>query len=110
MDDGGGTDAEPIDGWQHVAGMGDACQVQYAVDPRNALPARDWIPCTNGASGCSEMKTGPVVYAMRKLEIVEHDGKAGLTFDERSFVVMVDRAFVQVRDQYCDRPSSTSHS
>jgi hypothetical protein len=35
-------------------------------------------------------------YGMGKLEIVDHDGKGGLTFDERPFVVMSDRAFVEL--------------
>jgi hypothetical protein len=39
---------------------------------------------------------GPMGYGMGKLEIVEHDGKGHLTFDERPFVVMVDRAFVDL--------------
>ena len=33
---------------------------------------------------------------MGKLEIIEHDGKGGLTFDERMFVVMADEAFVDM--------------
>jgi tetratricopeptide (TPR) repeat protein len=39
---------------------------------------------------------GPMGYGMGKLEIIEHDGKGGLTFDERMFVVMVDEAFVDM--------------
>jgi hypothetical protein len=35
-------------------------------------------------------------YGMGKLEVIEHDGKGGLTFDERPFVVMVDHAFVEL--------------
>jgi hypothetical protein len=35
-------------------------------------------------------------YGMGKLEIVEHDGHGGLTFEERPFVVMKDRAFVDM--------------
>ena len=35
-------------------------------------------------------------YGMGKLEIIEHDGQGGLTFEERPFVVMVDRAFVDL--------------
>jgi hypothetical protein len=35
-------------------------------------------------------------YGMGKLQIVDHDGKGGLTFDERPFVVMTDRAFVEL--------------
>jgi tetratricopeptide (TPR) repeat protein len=39
---------------------------------------------------------GPMGYGMGKLEIIDHDGKGGLNFDERSFVVMVDQAFVDL--------------
>jgi hypothetical protein len=35
-------------------------------------------------------------YGMGKLEIVDHDGKGGLTFEERPFVVMADGAFVDL--------------
>jgi Vault protein inter-alpha-trypsin domain/von Willebrand factor type A domain len=39
---------------------------------------------------------GPMGYGMGKLEIVEHDGRGGLRFEERPFVVMVDQAFVDL--------------
>ncbi len=39
---------------------------------------------------------GPMGYGMGKLEIIEHDGKGGLRFEERPFVVMVDQAFVEL--------------
>jgi hypothetical protein len=39
---------------------------------------------------------GPMGYGMGKLEIVEHDGKGGLTFEERPFVVMKAQAFVDL--------------
>ena len=39
---------------------------------------------------------GPMGYGMGKLEIVDHDGKGGLTFEERPFVVMADGAFVDL--------------
>jgi hypothetical protein len=42
---------------------------------------------------------GPMGYGMGKLEIVEHDGKGHLTFDERPFVVMTDRAFVDLGEK-----------
>jgi hypothetical protein len=35
-------------------------------------------------------------YGMGKLEIVEHDGKGGLAFQTRPFVVMTDGAFVDL--------------
>jgi tetratricopeptide (TPR) repeat protein len=39
---------------------------------------------------------GPMGYGMGKLEILQHDGRGGLKFDERPFVVMTDRAFVDL--------------
>ncbi len=39
---------------------------------------------------------GPMGYGMGKLEIIDHDGKGGLTFEERPYVVMVDQAFVDL--------------
>ncbi|WP_437813809.1 AgmX/PglI C-terminal domain-containing protein [Sorangium sp. So ce1078] len=39
---------------------------------------------------------GPMGYGMGKLQIVDHDGKGGLSFEERPFVVMTDRAFVDL--------------
>ncbi|MCL2725679.1 MAG: hypothetical protein FWD69_14705 [Polyangiaceae bacterium] len=39
---------------------------------------------------------GPMGYGMGKLQIIDHDGKGGLSFDERPFVVMVDHAFVDL--------------
>jgi len=39
---------------------------------------------------------GPMGYGMGKLEIIENDGKGGLTFEERPFVVMTDHAFVDL--------------
>ena len=39
---------------------------------------------------------GPMGYGMGLVQIVEHDGKGGLKFDERPFLVMTDRAFVDV--------------
>jgi len=39
---------------------------------------------------------GPMGYGMGKLQVVQHDGKGGLKFDERPFVIMEDRAFVQL--------------
>ena len=39
---------------------------------------------------------GPMGYGMGKLEVLEHDGKGGISFQERPFVVMVDRAFVDM--------------
>lgn len=39
---------------------------------------------------------GPNGYGMGKLQIIEHDGRGRLSFDERPFVVMKDRAFVDL--------------
>ncbi|UQA61889.1 VIT domain-containing protein [Polyangium aurulentum] len=39
---------------------------------------------------------GPMGYGMGKLEVLEHDGRGGLKFDERPFVVMTDQAFVDL--------------
>jgi hypothetical protein len=39
---------------------------------------------------------GPMGYGMGKLQIIEHDGKGNLTFDERPFIVMADRAYVDL--------------
>ncbi|MBX3189492.1 MAG: AgmX/PglI C-terminal domain-containing protein, partial [Labilithrix sp.] len=39
---------------------------------------------------------GPMGYGMGKLSIVDHDGKGNITFEERPFVVMVDRAYVDL--------------
>lgn len=39
---------------------------------------------------------GPMGYGMGKLQIVEHDGDGNLTFEERPYVVMVDRAYVDL--------------
>jgi len=39
---------------------------------------------------------GPMGYGMGKLEIIDHDGQGGLTFDERPFVVMTDGAYVDL--------------
>ncbi|MFO0741471.1 MAG: VIT domain-containing protein [Labilithrix sp.] len=39
---------------------------------------------------------GPMGYGMGKLEVIEHDGKGNLTFNERPFVVMTDHAYVDM--------------
>ncbi len=39
---------------------------------------------------------GPMGYGMGKLEIIQHDGRGGLKFDQRPYVVMNDRAFVEL--------------
>jgi tetratricopeptide (TPR) repeat protein len=39
---------------------------------------------------------GPMGYGMGLLEVLVHDGKGGLSFDERPYVVMVPSAFVEL--------------
>ncbi len=39
---------------------------------------------------------GPMGFGMGKLEVIDHDGKGGLTFEERPFVIMVDHAYVDL--------------
>lgn len=51
---------------------------------------------------------GPMGYGMGKLEIVEHDGHGNLTFEERPFVVMQDRAYVDLGTVDRDRPATTA--
>ena len=39
---------------------------------------------------------GPMGYAMGKQQIIQHDDKGGLEFTEHPFVVMRDRAYVDL--------------
>jgi hypothetical protein len=39
---------------------------------------------------------GPMGYGMGKVEVIDHDGAGSLTFEERPYVVMTDRAFVDL--------------
>jgi hypothetical protein len=39
---------------------------------------------------------GPMGYGMGKLQVLRHDGKGALTFEDRPFVVMNDQAFVDL--------------
>jgi tetratricopeptide (TPR) repeat protein len=39
---------------------------------------------------------GPMGYGMGKVQVIEHDGKGGLSFEERPFIVMKDGAFVDL--------------
>lgn len=39
---------------------------------------------------------GPMGAGMGKLQIIDHDGKGGLTFEERPYVVMVNQAYVDL--------------
>src|SRR5205085_9404103 len=46
--------------------------------------------------GAHYYSRGPMGYGMGKVQIIDHDGKGGLTFEERPFVVMADQAFVDL--------------
>ena len=48
---------------------------------------------------------GPMGYGMGKVQIIKHDGKGKLEIDERPFMVMVDRAFVDLGTVGHWRPS-----
>jgi hypothetical protein len=39
---------------------------------------------------------GPMGFGMGKLEVIDHDGKGGLTFEEHPYVVMIDHEFVDL--------------
>ncbi len=39
---------------------------------------------------------GPMGYGMGKLQVLEHDGRGKLSFEDRPFVVMIDRAYVDM--------------
>jgi hypothetical protein len=39
---------------------------------------------------------GPMGFGMGKLEVIDHDGSGGLTFEEHPYVVMIDHAFVDL--------------
>jgi len=45
---------------------------------------------------------GPMGYGMGKLQIVQHDGSGGLKFDDRPFIIMKDRAYIELGK--LDRP------
>ena len=51
---------------------------------------------------------GPMGYGMGKLEVIDHDGKGHLTFEERPFVVMVDRAYVDLGVVEKGKPAVTA--
>jgi len=51
---------------------------------------------------------GPMGYGMGKLEVIDHDGKGHLTFEERPFVVMVDRAYVDLGTVEKGKPAVTA--
>jgi tetratricopeptide (TPR) repeat protein len=39
---------------------------------------------------------GPMGYGMGKLQVIEHDGQGGLKFGEHPFVIMKDKAFIEL--------------
>ena len=51
---------------------------------------------------------GPMGYGMGKLQILDHDGKGNITFEERPFVVMVDRAYVDLGVVEKTKPNATA--
>ena len=51
---------------------------------------------------------GPMGYGMGKLEVIDHDGKGNLSFEERPFVVMVDHAFVDMGKLVSNAPITAS--
>jgi hypothetical protein len=50
---------------------------------------------------------GPMGYGMGKLQVIEHDGRGNLRFDERPFVIMQDGAFVDLGTVAEGTPSYT---
>ena len=50
---------------------------------------------------------GPLGYGMGKVQIVEHDGQGNVSCEERPFVVMKDRAYVDLGDLTGPLGSST---
>lgn len=51
---------------------------------------------------------GPMGYGMGKLEVVDHDGQGHISFEERPFVVMVDRAYVDLGSVEKPKPAVTA--
>ena len=39
---------------------------------------------------------GPMGYGMGKIQVIDHDGKGGITFEERPFLAMTDGAYVNL--------------
>lgn len=70
-----------------TTGYGPECFTVRA--PRDKRPARYTLQA-------HYYSRGPMGYGMGKLQIIDHDGKGGLSFEERPFVVMSDRAYVDL--------------
>jgi hypothetical protein len=51
---------------------------------------------------------GPMGYGMGKLEVIDHDGQGHVSFEERPFVVMKDRAFVDLGSVEKPKPAVTA--
>jgi tetratricopeptide (TPR) repeat protein len=51
---------------------------------------------------------GPMGYGMGKLEVLDHDGQGHITYEERPFVVMKDRAFVDLGNVEKVKPQVTA--
>ncbi|MBI4679207.1 MAG: hypothetical protein HY748_16655 [Elusimicrobia bacterium] len=70
-----------------TTGYGPECFTIRKARPQRAVPYR---------LQAHYYSRGPMGYGMGKLQVIEHDGKGGLSFEERPFVVMVDRAFLDL--------------
>ena len=51
---------------------------------------------------------GPMGYGMGKLQVIGHDGRGTLTWDERPFVIMTDGAYVDLGDVTGSQPPPQS--
>lgn len=68
-----------------TTGYGPEC---FAIDgPKAAYPYRLQI---------HYYRRGPMGYGMGQLEVLQHDGKGGLLFEERPYLVMQDGAYVSL--------------
>ena len=70
-----------------TTGYGPECFTIPAPESRDAAPYR---------LAAHYYSRGPMGYGMGTLQIVRHDGKGGLTVEPRPFVVMADRAMVDL--------------
>jgi hypothetical protein len=51
---------------------------------------------TSYALQANYFSRGPMGFGMGKLEVIDHDGQGGLTFEEHPYIVMIDHAFVDL--------------
>jgi uncharacterized protein YfaP (DUF2135 family) len=70
-----------------TTGYGPECFTVRAPAERRALPYR---------LQAHYYSRGPMGYGMGKLQIIDHDGKGGLRFEERPFVILEDGAYVDL--------------